>query len=1117
MTLQDWLNNNGLGQYLAVLLDEEIDMDIVMTLDDADLRALGLKMGARKRFLLAAQRLEQPAPPKPPAARSPASTATPTPDSHSGHPRDEHSNTRLAEPAHPPPGEQLTGTTQAVHAAGAERRNLSVMFCDMVGSTALSTEIDIEDYREIVSSFQEQATRTMQEHEGLVARYMGDGLLVYFGYPVAREDDALRAVRAGLALVDAVDALSLTVDVSVRVGIATGSVIVGDNIGHGASEETAVHGEAANLAARLQSAAVPGSVVINAQTCQHLGHAVATTALPPMQLKGFEKPVNAYRALRIRDSHEARARQTDAHAMVGREVELSLLAREWQFVCEGEGRSVLLRGGAGLGKSRLLRAFEATLDADSLTTVEWHCALYHQGTPSFPFAEQLQRALGSGDETTTSVHLNEWLLRHGLEPERYGPALARLIGLAGADDAVLLPEVVKELLLKAQSEWLKRAASAQPILFVVENLHWCDGATREFLELLCESIASLPVLLVMTTRPESTFQTATASSIFTYDLGPLTRAETDTLVRNIAVGEDFPEQTIELIVARAEGLPLFAEALTQEFIAGAPKDGVPPSLQNALTARIDRLGAAKPLLQAAAVVGRDFTRELLQAVAGLSEAETDVGLELLHGMDMVRARRLADAGVYEFNHTMVRDVAYDMMLKATRREFHLRAALALADGHATVSPEVMGHHWSEAGKYQKAAEAFEAAGSDARLQGAHIEAQHHFQRATELATRHGDCLPAWRLQLVTSAAYMMHLNGERNAARELLDEHETIVGKVDNTAIVGRFHCARGEVLSFLGERTSAGTFLGDAMALALRSNDSELEGMAANLQALECLFVGRIRESLTRAEQAITAFRRVDTLAWDTAGALSRALFMCGVSACLLGELDAARAALTSVTDFDLTLNTGGTDNPSLIQAYIGWTAGEWDSALACVQRELDANPSPFNDASLTLYLGRSYLGRGDLEKAITLLEESVEKTERYRSKQIQLWAKRDLGHAYAEMGRWDSAEAMAAICMQGAGDAGLPTTDERLLLGRVKLHTGTLSEARQILEGVLEDYRDTGRKPLEAETLRYMAALEHTAGDNAAARSHLSAAHSIYLSMKAPWFVLTVEQLATRLGVTL
>ena len=1082
MTLRDWLAANNLEKYLAVLIEEEIDLDIVAKLDSGDLRELGFTMGARKRFTEAAKQLD----PAVFKGKADVQRIAPSP------PRSPRANR-----------------------ADAERRNLTVMFCDMVGSTELSGQMDPEDYREVVSTFQTQVTKTIREHEGFIARYMGDGVLVYFGYPLAQENDAVRAVRAGMALVGVVETLNVAVAVSVRVGVATGPVVVGDNIGEGASEEAAVHGETPNLAARLQALAEPGTVFISEMTHGRLGDEIETRALTPVKLKGFRDPVPVYRALRVRTAVETSERHADAFPLVGRDVELSMLSREWATACSGEGRAVLLRGEAGVGKSRLIRAFRASLSPDDLIFNVWHCSLYHRNTASYPFLEGLRRRLGRGTGGVTTAKLEAWLNSEELAVSRYGSALSTLIGLPCAEEMSLPPETVRDLTVEAQIELLKRQAENRPVLFVVEDLHWCDGTTRDFLELLPEAIGNSRVLLLMTSRPEFSFKPSGGSRASTYDLGSLNRVETDTLVRSIGVEHGLSEDVIAAIVDRAAGLPLFAEALTQEFASGGTEVNVPASLQDALTARIDRLGDAKAVAQAAAVIGRDFTRPLLQAISDLPEGATAAALDTLKGADMIRGRHLVGEETYEFTHAMIRDVAYGMILKQSRREFHLRTARALSNNSESTTPEIIGHHLAEAEVYEEAEVAFGKAAGDARRRGAYLEAENLFRRAATLVRGNDSVGAARRLQRTTAAAYMMHLNGDRAAANELLNQEESLAKTVEDPRAQGWFHYTRGEVLSFLGQREPAQSALHQALDLARSGDDLQLAGTATNLLALEHFFLEEYREALGHAKAAVSTLRSAGELNWEAVGSLSRAITIWGNAACSLGEVDSAKAALSLVSQLGLTRNAHAGDSPHVIKAYIGWTVGDWDSAIECIERELNETPSPFTEALLTCQLGRSYLGRGDLRHAVMILEDSVEKTERYRSKQVQLWAKRGLCEGYCEMGRWEEAAEIAEKNLERAHDAGVPSIEDRLLLARIKMHNHAYADAGRLLDDVLKSCLASGRRPLEATTHCVIASLANRTGDKERTRLHLAAAQEIYRAMKASGFVERTRRLAENLGV--
>jgi len=673
-TLKAWLKRHGLERHLDAFVENGIDLDVVSEIDAEDLKELGLNLGDRKRFSRAASATKL----------SPASDIS------------LQLKPALAQPplgtrqvAVPPP--LPVGKT-------AERRQLSVMFCDMVGSTALSEDMDPEDYREVVSAFQSVATVTMQTNDGFVARYMGDGLLVYFGYPNAREDDAERSVRAGLALAEAVASLTVGVPVSVRVGIATGSVVVGDLIGEGASAEAAVLGETPNLAARLQSVATPGTVVLSEATSRLLGPAFELETLEPLTLKGFTGSVSAHRAVRVLTATEVNAVRVDLHPLVGREVELAMLERAWTRACSAEGQAILIRGEAGVGKSRLLRAFEHRMSARDYELQRWNCSPYHRTTASHPFVEQLRSSLGGGSGNAQHNALSPWLRSWGLDADRYRGALSTLLGVSPEGEVSLPPEAVKHQSIDVQLQWVRAQAHRNPLLFIVEDVHWSDGMTKEMLAALSEDLPESRVLLVLTARPEFELEWAGMS---TYELDGLSRSESNTLVRGLLDGSSFSDEEVEAIVARTGGLPLFVEALTQEALAGAGEDSVPSSLQDALTARLDRLGGIKEVAQAASVIGREFTAALLTRILDVRGDEVSDALTTLETADLIRPRRLSSEGAYEFTHALVRDVAYEMLLRDQRRKLHKSIASALAE-QATSEPaggvpaQLIARHYAEA-------------------------------------------------------------------------------------------------------------------------------------------------------------------------------------------------------------------------------------------------------------------------------------------------------------------------------------------------------------------------------------------------------------------------------------
>ena len=695
----DWLAGLGLAKHIDLFTEHEVDLEVLADITDEDLREIGLPLGARKKVLKATVALA--------AQVSESAAAT--------------DNTA-----------RKTSTGEAPK--GAEHRQLTVMFCDLADSTALSTTIDAEDYRDLLSAFQDASTKAIQANNGFVARYMGDGLLAYFGYPTASEDDPVRAARAGLEVVDAIAALRSAQKLEVRVGIATGMVLVGDIIGEGASEEAAVLGSTPNLAARLQSAANPNTVLVSQTTQTLLRGQLETDEVPPLHLKGFDDTVRAFRAVRPRSLQELSAARLYTTPLVGREVELAMLERAWENVRTGEGQLLLLQGEAGIGKSRLLYGFCESIVAAERTLVEWHCSAHHQSTANYPAREHLSHTVSRQSEPTDDPrqYLSDYIAKLGLDVAGMLPAASMLAGLAGSSDALshLSPNQIKRQLINAQVQILCALANVRPVLFTVEDVQWADPSTLEVLREIVEAIRERPVLIVVTARPEFAPPWEESSVSQLHRLHNLSRRETTSLIHNLASQHGVADELVGQIAARTDGIPLYIEELTKNLLESSDELDVPASLQDSLMARLDRLGAGRELAQAASLIGRLFTAEAVAAVVQRTPDEVTASLKPLIDAGLVR---WMSSGNYEFKHALIRDSAYNSLLRRSRSELHLRFAQFLETQEpAQRQPELLARHYDEAGDTARALEYWTEAGDMAVAQGAQAEAAAHFSEAKQL-------------------------------------------------------------------------------------------------------------------------------------------------------------------------------------------------------------------------------------------------------------------------------------------------------------------------------------------------------------------------------------------------
>jgi predicted ATPase/class 3 adenylate cyclase len=677
---------------------------------------------------------------------------------------------------HPAEPEQRPGTAddRAAHVASpsaesrpseAERRQLTVLFCDLVDSTVLASQLDPEEWREVVRAYQEACAKVIQRYEGHIAQYLGDGLLVYFGYPRAHEDDAQRAVRAGLGMVEAVGQLNtrlaqeLGVQLAVRVGIHTGLVVVGE-IGGGTKQEQLALGETPNLAARLQGIAAPNTLVVSAATLPLLGGFFAYQSLGPHFLKGLPQPTEVYQVLYERT---ARSRleaigSAGLTPLVGREPEVGLLRERWAQVKDGMGQVVLLSGEAGIGKSRLVEVLKEQVAAEPqawLTPCQ--CSPYYQHTALYPLIDWLERvALRFEREASPEQRLRKlegFVAQYGLPSAETVPLLASLLSLPLAADYAPLttsPEQQKQQTLQALLTTLRRIAAQQPVLFIMEDLHWVDPSTLEFLTLLVDQGPTARILALFTCRPDFTPPWTGRAHLTQVTLSRLPRRQAAEMTGRVAHGKALPLEVVEQVVAKTDGVPLFVEELTKmvlesgllqerearyELTGPLPPLAIPATLHDSLMARLDRLVTVKSLAQLGATLGREFSYDLLQAVSPWDEATLRDGLQQLVAAEFLYQQGVPPQAMYRFKHALVQEAAYQSLLRSARQQSHQRIAQVLEarfPERCETQPELLALHYTEAGLMEQAIPRWRRAGEHAIERSAHVEAIAHLAKGLEL-------------------------------------------------------------------------------------------------------------------------------------------------------------------------------------------------------------------------------------------------------------------------------------------------------------------------------------------------------------------------------------------------
>ncbi|MFL5283891.1 MAG: AAA family ATPase [Rhodopila sp.] len=834
MDVGAWLRNLRLEQYETAFRANDVDAEVLPTLTADDLKEMGITSIGHRRHLLEAVAALRPqtTPGKALAQVSSSSTST--------------------EPAE----------------ATAERRPLSVMFCDLIGSTALSARLDPEDLREVIRGYQARVATTIRQFDGFIARYVGDGVLIYFGWPQAHETDAARAVHAGLAVAAAVSEAPLNGEtLQVRIGIATGLVVIGEPIGAGDSRQQTAVGETPNVAARLESLAGPGQIVIDCATHRQIGGLFDCEELDTVALKGLPEPVPAWQVVaENRTLGQFEALRSSATPLVGREEEMELLLRRWAQAKAGSGKVVLISAEPGVGKSRLAEALAKRIATESHIRLRYFCSPHHQNSALYPVIAQMERVIGFAHRdppATRLAKLQTLLAAAGPSPEDVA-LIADLHGLLTADLAPLpdlTPQRKKEKMFEALLRQVGALAQQQPVLMVFDDLHWIDPSSQELLDRLIERVVDWPVLMLALFRPEFQPPWVGQPHVTMLTLARLDQRDTASMVANVAGDVALPPEIVTEIAERTDGVPLFIEELTKAVLeAGAqapatlsamlhPSLSVPATLHASLMARLDRLGpAAREVAQAGAAIGREFGYALLAPLAALPEPQLREALDRLSAAGLIFARGKPPEASYLFKHALVQDAAYSSLLRSRRQNLHRRIAVRLEERFPEIvaaQPALLAQHYEEAGLAEQAVVYWLKAGQQALTRWAMVEAVVQARKGLEALTTLPDGL--WRrqqeldLHLALGTALMTSKGYSATETVETLARAQALAEQLDRPEYLVRLMHARWGVHLARAEHRLALSLGKQIEDIGELRNDVAVQVVGRSLQGMSCFHLGEL------------------------------------------------------------------------------------------------------------------------------------------------------------------------------------------------------------------------------------------------------------------------------------
>jgi len=1085
--IADWLRRQGLERYSSAFAEHEITFELLSELTEADIDRMSLPTGPRRQLMVAIQALR--------AVRGqPAIHAEPAP--------------------------------RAFASRNAERRQLTVMFCDLVGSTSMAERLDPEELHDLLQAYRSVGAEVVARYDGHVAQYLGDGLMVYFGWPHAHEDDAERGVRTALEIVQAVKAMRGTPPLAVRIGLATGTVVVGA----ASAEDNLAMGDTPNLAARLQGEAEPHEVVVASATHGLVVHSFNFTDLGMRPLDGFAAPVRVWRVDEVRRTQGRFRAAHDGLALtplVGREEEVALLRRAWQHSRDGEGRVVLLGGEPGIGKSRLTQVLLEESESETCTALRYQCSPFYLNSALYPFIEQLESVAEFAREDTPDQKLDkmEAVLAGNLaQRAETAPLVAALLSLPTERyrPLDLSPQKQKEKTLEVLAAQLETLSRRQPVLMVFEDAHWIDPTSQEALDVLVPRIQTLAVLLVITHRPEYTLRWAQQPHVTRLGLGRLGRRQGAELVAQVTQGRALPAEVLQQIVAHTDGVPLFVEELTKSVLESGllrqagneytlqtplPPLAIPTSLRDSLLARLDRLTPVKDIIQIGACIGREFSYELLARISELADHHLESSLGKLIEAGLVYRRGTPPDATYTFKHALVQDAAYDSLLKGKRQLLHGRIARVLQEDFAdrvATEPGLLAHHYTKAGNLAAAIPWWREAGTLAVQHVALQEAAGHFQSGLALIEQLPPSVERDEFELSIRAPLNAVWTSLRGWAAEEVSVNAAAILELTKRQAASQIS---GTGLWAIWVNTTTQGRIGDSLEWAKRllaegdrARDIDLRIFGHGAAMISHFCLGQLLEAREHGNQVLALYDQQQAARWMRVTAHDLRTLV-GVWSCqwtwMLGYPDQA-VALSDEKDvharrlgdafnigFALTLGAYAFDYRR--------EAGRLFERIREVNRLERERSVPFmNQVMVPQLEGLAHLRSGQLSEAVSSLRRGLENWKLRGGHSRVPYLKAALAEALALQGNWEMGLEMIDECLDQIERTGWQERSHLAevlrLRGWMLMQTRRGEEAETPLRAAIEWARQQQAKSWELRASTTLAELLVARGQRDAAREALA-----------------------------